>query len=867
MNKIHVRTRTGVYEVQSSLSSVTEFPNTVGLNIWRPFSKTQPNTRLMYSRLILVISSFLFINLKSYGQAYQLSGKVTNEKQVPLAQARVSLSDSAIVQVTDSSGYFLFSGIIPGSYTVTVVAKEHRPENMIARITSENLFIPIRLLPLAQRLPEVIVKNNNIASRRNEEALSLEVIKEDFILRHLGGSLMKTLERLPGIKTIGIGSGQSKPLIRGMGFNRVVVVDKGVKHEGQQWGADHGLEIDQFAASEVEVIKGAASFIYGSDAIGGVIDIKPARVPQVNTFGGSVDLVAKSNNKLYGSSVNLYGRTVRWFFDTRVTLQDYSDYRAPADTVYVYSYAVPLHRSYLRNTAGKETGIHFNTGYLGDRFRSIFYLSNTYSKNGFFANAHGLEPRRVDAGLHDGSSRDILMPSQEVNHFKVINRSSYGFSRHRLEVEAGYQRNFRQEFSHYVNHGYMPAVYPKESSVPQNLEREFNKHVYSINARDITEHGRHTITAGLNGEYQVNTVGGWSFLVPSFKQATAGAFVYDKVRLNEQVVLHGAVRVDYGRIQMFKYTDWFTSDVTTGSETISQKLIRADNLTRHFSSSVWSAGINYNLDSFNLKFNVGKSFRMPISKELSANGVNYHYFSYERGDPDLLPEQSYQADLGLGWRSARWSLQLSPFYNYFPNYIYLNPTSAHDYYYGAGNQVFQYTQSRVIRYGGEVQVKYQWSKTLATEFLGEYLYAKQLSGDKKGYTLPFSPPPSALANITWSPRLNNTFNKTYFSLDFRLTLPQGNIVPPEKKTPGYTVMNLQMGTQVVISRQPIQVSLQAQNLLNTRYLNHTSFYRLIELPEAGRNIILSLRVPFTFRSVIKTNAYKSTSINDQENYN
>jgi iron complex outermembrane receptor protein len=314
-------------------------------------------------------------------------------------------------------------------------------------------------------------------------------------------------------------------------------------------------------------------------------------------------------------------------------------------------------------------------------------------------------------------------------------------------------------------------------------------------------------------------------------------------------LLHGAVRYDQGRIDMFAYQDWFPSTVTTAGATVAQKLTRAENLNRSFNSLVWSAGLNYNPEgSFSLKANAGKSFRMPIAKELAANGVNYHYFSYERGNPNLSAEQSYQLDLSLGWTASRWSVQLSPFYNYFPNYIYLNPTSAHDYFYGAGNQVFQYAQSRVQRYGTELQLKYRLFETLTAEVLGEYLYAKQLSGDKKGYTLPFSPPASALINLTWSPKIQGPLQDCYFSVDYRMTAAQNNIVPPEKKTPGSRVINLQAGSKMNFYGQPIMISLQAQNLLNTRYLNHTSFYRLIELPEAGRNLILSLKVPFNIHT-------------------
>jgi len=773
-----------------------------------------------------------------------MTGLVTDVNNKPITSVSISVIGSHQTALTDTGGKFSLTSLSTGQLYISASHYGYAEVTLPVIIKATATFIRITMRESKHQLEEVLVKDRHVQERKQTESLNIEVVNQSFIQRNLGGSLMTTMSRLPGIKTIGIGSGQSKPLIRGLGFNRVVVVDKGVKHEGQQWGADHGLEIDQFAAGEVELIKGAASFLYGSDAIGGVINIKPPAPPEPHTLGGSVDLIGKTNNNLYGTSTNLFGRSKHWYFDGRVTYQNYGDCRVPTDRVYVYDFEVPLYKQHLRNTAGRETDLHFNTGFVADRFSSTFYLSNVFNKSGFFANAHGLEPRMVNTALHDASARDIQMPSQEVNHFKLINRSSYKIGNHQLQMELGYQHNFRQEFSQYVNHGFMPPVYPDTLGIPANLEREYDKHVYSLNLRDKITLGRHELTVGINGEHQNNAINGWTFLVPAFKQTTAGAFAYDQYQLNEHVLLHGAVRYDHGQVNLFKYQDWFESQVTEGNRTVLRKLVRANDLKRTYNSLVWSLGLNYNPGKFMLKANVGKSFRMPIVKESGANGVNYHYFSYEIGDPSLSPEQSYQADLGLGWTENKWSVLVSPFYNYFPNYIYLNPTAEHSQAGGAGNQVFRYAQSRVMRYGGEVQIKYQLIKRLSTELLGEYLYAEQLSGDKRGFTLPFSPPPSALLNLTWSPNLGKSLESTYLSVDYRITAAQNNIVPPEKKTPDYRVINVQAGTRIRLYQQPIMISLQAQNLLNTRYLNHTSFYRLIELPEMGRNVILSLKVPF-----------------------
>lgn len=800
-------------------------------------------TKLNRFRIFCLLFCFAIVS-KTAAQSVRISGKVLSSERGSLEGLTVIIQPGNLTTITDKKGQFYFINIPKDSKSLTINYSGYLPYEMKLSLKESAVLLPdIFLKPDIKELQEVVITDHFGFRRKKEEALNIETVNSSFIQRNLGGSLMQSLQRIPGVKTISIGSGGSKPLIRGLSFNQVIVVENSIKHEGQQWGADHGLEIDQYAVNRVEIIKGPSSFMYGSDAIGGAVNIKPVPVPEQNTLGGSIDFTAKSNNEQFGGSINLFGRNEKWFFDTRMTVMDYGDYRVPTDTVHVYNYAVPLYKNRLRNTAGRELDLHASTGYVSEEFKSVLYASNVYSKSGFFANAHGLEPRNVDTELHDKSSRDILMPFQEVTHTKISNTTSFQAGNHQLETQLGFQKNFRREWSHYVNHGFMPPLYPDDMYAPQHLERQYDKEVFSIAVKDEFSINKHQITVGINGEKQQNTINGWSFLIPAFQQITAGLFAYDKIRISDLWFLHGAVRLDYGKIEMEQYNDWFLSEITENGQTTSQYLKRSDDLTKTFQSFNWSAGVNYNPGKLALKANLGTSFRMPIAKELASNGVNYHYFRFEKGNPNLSAERSYQLDLGLEWQENKWSIQLSPFFNYFPNYIYLNPTSQHDIYYGAGNQVFEYEQSKVMRYGGELQTHYQFMPSLSVEILAEYLYSEQLSGNKKGYTLPFSPPASVLFGMTYSPAIKN-LRDTYFSLDYRYTAEQNQIVPPEKKTAGSNVFNLALGTKLKTGKQDFTISLQVQNLFNTKYLNHTSFYRLIELPEASRNIILSVKVPF-----------------------
>ncbi|MCU4158335.1 TonB-dependent receptor [Carboxylicivirga sp. A043] len=796
------------------------------------------------SRFIMLLISMSFIHVALYSQAgYQLSGSVLSEDKSPLTGAVIYLHPIKKGTISDASGNFTIDNLSIGRYTIEVSFIGYKTLSDTITINGNQTYKAL-LKVSSMSLQEVVVKDNYAETRKKEESLNIEIVNDEYLKKNLGGSLMNSLERLPGVSTIGIGSGQSKPVIRGLSFNRVVVVENNIKHEAQQWGKDHGLEIDQYAVDNVEVIKGPASLIYGSDAIGGVINMNMRHLPAENTFGGSIDLTGKSNNDLLGTSISLYGRK-KWFYATaRATLIDYGDYKVPTDYVDIYSYKAALHYRQLRNTAGKEHNLHASFGIIQNGFQSKFHVSSVNSKSGFFANAHGLEPRNVDTELHDKSNRDINHPYQSVHHFKLSNTTQYQWESTNVEFNLGFQRNFRQEFSQYTSHGYMPPVFPDTINFASDLERQFEKYVYSGNVKLGHHLNEQTqLFIGLNSEYQDNAIDGRGFIIPAYEQINVGAYTVVKHTLNEKANVQLGVRYDYGHINTKEYNDWFPSPIDDSGNTA--YLQRAEAIERSFSNISWSAGFNYHPGKWSYKANVGKSFRIPIAKELAANGVNYHHFSYEVGNPDLSAETSYQLDMGVEYSSKDFAIGATPFLNYFPNYIYLNPTAEHDRLYGNGNQVFYYTESEVFRYGTELHAHYELLKHLQLGLMGEYVYSEQLSGEKKGFTLPFSPPASAIINLKYHQLQWQFIKNAYYSLDYRLTASQNEIVPPEEPTDGYQVVNLGFGGDVQLGNQTINVSMQVQNLFNTKYFNHTSFYRLINVPEAGRNIVVNILIPFS----------------------
>ena len=678
-------------------------------------------------------------------------------------------------------------------------------------------------------MQDVTVLGNRQKDIQMKSSVNTISIGKEFLQNNFSGSLMQSLSGIPGVKAMSIGSGQSKPTIRGLGFNRMVVTEDGIKHEGQQWGDDHGLEIDQFAIDHIDVVKGPAALLYGSDAIGGVINIYSNYIP-TKKFQGGVSLFSRTNNESVGLSARLQGINGHFYWKANATLIDYADYKVPTNSIQYFSYDIPLKNKRLRNTAGFERDGSVTIGYKGYNFHTELKLTDAYTKSGFFANAHGLEVR-LSTIDYDKSRRDIDLPYQSVNHLKVMSHTVYQQGNLALEANIAYQNNHRGDISEPIAHGYMPTP-------PNTLEREFKKDTYTANVMmRFVLNEQHTLSAGANGEYQHNRRAGWGFIIPDFETMAFGTHAFDRFTIKKDLIVNAGVRYDHVRTNIHNYTDWFRTPVNA-TDTIYKE--RSQNLRRSFNSLTWSAGINYATGNWILKTNIGKSFRVPIPKELGTDGVNYHIFRYEKGNPNLKPEESYQIDAGIHWGNSKVTIQLDPYLNYFPNYIYMNPTP--DYYEGL--QWYYYTQSRVIRYGFELQADCKILPALSAEFKGEYLYSEQLSGEKKGYTIPFSTPWSADATLRYDFCRKKVGNEGFAAMNLHVTGRQNNIVPPEKTTPGYYTLNLTAGKDFAFGDRTLRLSLNAENLLNRKYYDHTSFYRLIDVPEPGRNVALMATYEF-----------------------
>ena len=794
--------------------------------------------RLSFTILFLTVGL-----LHAFSQGISIGGFVHDaENETYLVASTVSLEPEGRHVQADMNGYFSFEGLAAANYLLKV-----------SFIGYEDLLIPISLVrdtlvhlhmqPSPLLLQEVRVDAERAGFNGVASSLPVTEIGKNYLLKNSSSNFIQTLSSIAGISSMDIGAGFSKPVIRGFGFNRVAVVDKGVMQQNQQWGADHGLEIDQYDVNGVRVHKGPMSLFYGSDAIGGVIEILPPVIPFDDMFWGDATLITKSNNELLGASVAASVKRGNLFVRGRATVQSYADYRVPADTIEYLTWRLPVHNGRMKNTAGREFNLALSGNYTKDNFSSWLHLSNINSKNGFYPGAHGIPS--LERVAHDGSFRNIEMPYATSNHFKLIwNSELKPRENDKLMFDVGYQQNRREELSafhtHYGNQD-APVVRP-------DVELQFKLNTFSGSARYVMGDGeRWSRTLGGSMEYQHNRVGGYSFLLPDFERLSGGLFWINSVRLNEKFMLTGGLRYDMGRLNVSEFYDPLLAEflILQGymQENVEFYAMRSANLNKVFGDLSGSVGIEYRPSTLHsLKLNVGRSFRYPGANELSSNGLHHGAFRHEQGNGDLKSERGYQLDIDYQYANGGLNVRVNPFVSWFENYIYLEPTGEWSVLPHAG-QIYRYNEAEALVAGGELMIGYEISSRWSVNGDAEYVFNKNLTDN---YALPFTPPTVVTTDITYSGngRDGSIISNYEIKLENRLVMDQTSVARNEAATPGATLWNISAYAHWQVGDKMFITLLQVDNVFNTSFMNHLSFYRKLNAPEPGRNIQLIVKIPF-----------------------
>ena len=684
-------------------------------------------------------------------------------------------------------------------------------------------------------LPDVVVTESYQQRQAKKSALAVDVVDQDFLRKHFTGNFMQAMENIPGVQTMDIGSGFSKPMIRGMGFNRIAVLENGIKQEGQQWGADHGLELDAFNIGTVNVLKGPSSLLYGSDAMGGVIDITSPPVPSVDMLFGDVTLLGKSVNGTLGGSFMLGIKKSFWYAQVRYSEQHFGDYRIPTDTIVYLTQKMPVYGRKLKNTAGIERNIGFFAQYQRQRYKANYSVSNVYQKTGFFPGAHGIpDVSRVE---DDGDSRNMELPYSKVNHLKVTTLQQYAWEKLVLSGDFGFQNNHREEWSVFHTHyGSQPVP---EKDPDKELAFNLNTLSASVKVRFIgSSSWEHAL--GWDGQHQRNDISGYSFLLPEYYRSTTGLLWLTTYKPNNVISVSGGMRYDYGYIHISSHEDAYLADYLRkqgyDEEQVEDYKWNSHAVKKKFGDYSFSLGLVWTPSERHMvKANVGRSFRLPGANELAANGVHHGTFRHEQGDTNLKSEQGWQMDASYNLRYNGFSISVSPFVSWFSNYIFLRPTGEWSVLPHAG-QIYRYTGVEALFAGTEATIDIHFLRSFNYRISGEYVYTYNCD---EHIPLSFSPPFSMRNTLTWQRK------QVMLYAEWQSIARQNRVDRNEDRTPGANLFHLGGSLNIPIrGNQAIEITLTARNIFNTRYYNHLSFYRKVEIPEPGRNFQLLIKIPF-----------------------
>ncbi|WP_339921903.1 TonB-dependent receptor [uncultured Cyclobacterium sp.] len=780
--------------------------------------------------LVTIGNSFL---LAQSTTGFSISGTISDESGEPM-MATVLIHELGTGTAADQNGKFTLRNLNPGNYHLHVSHLGYKSLTKTVSIQNNDVRLDWQMEPSAITLQSLTIEANPFKNGPVEQSQTIDVIDRDFIERNNSGTFSNALEKLPGISTINTGVGISKPVIRGMSSNRIQVNDRGIKQEGQQWGADHGLEIDPFDVDRVEIVKGPASLIYGSDGMSGVINISPAPIPHDGEIKGHLINSYQTNNNMRSHSAMVEGNENGFIYKGRLTFQDYQDYRVPADEFTYAGYVLPVYENRLKNTAGKERHFSLMTGIRKKWGKSTITLSRFGQQAGIFTGAVGI-PNSYNL-QHNGDYGNIELPNQDNSHVKVISNTTIQLNQNWLEIDLGYQRNERQEQS-------LPHAHGISSSQEGNLALGLYLNTYTANLR-FNHHisNKEQAIIGFQSSLMDNQFDGFEFLLPQFKSQSAGFFYFHEYRLKDNFILNAGLRVDVAKHQI----DAHSQPTYNNGEATGNEVLRNPDIDRSYANLSGATGFSWIVNNkSNLKLNLGSSYRVPSPIELATNGIHHGNFRHELGNPNLNSERSFQSDLNFTYSQRNLLIGFSPYLAYYSGYIYLSPTAKFSTLPGAGT-LWEYRQNNAIFSGGEVKIQWAILPNLQTSIAGEFVNSQNLD---TSLPLPLTPPASVLFGLDWElPYKNQWLPASNMFIEYRQVAAQNRVDRNERVTEGYVLLEAGLGLEFAMARQIFKFRISGKNLLNSYYFNHMSRYRLLNLPEQGRNINVSLKIPIQIKN-------------------
>jgi len=729
----------------------------------------------LFMVLVLIVSA---------GKAQQsLEGIVKDaDTQMPLEQVSVYLPQLEKGTVTDASGKFLIRNLPAGTYKLVASFIGYTTYSASIPVGSTSTPMEINLHPSVIEMEEVIV-STPFHKLQRENVMKVEQASLAELKARGSMTLADGITKIPGVESVSTGLGIGKPVIRGLSSNRVLVYTQGVRLENQQFGDEHGLGLSDAGVESVEVIKGPASLLYGSDALGGVLYINPEKFAPANESHGDVGLDYFSNTRGEGTDAGFKSSGERFKFLVRGALASHTDYKGGDGLL-------------VTNSRFKEKDLKTGVGYQSGSLKTEVRYNLNVSDLGI--------PEEVAAQSRERSPE---LPYQKIDNHVLSWDSDLFLKASSLKLTLGYIFNNRREFED----GPDPALHMHLSTFNYNLQYHLPK---TENLETIV---------GLQGMSQTNKNLGEEVLIPDATTNDFGVMATSHLHFKSSDMQFG-LRYDHRAL-----------DSSSSGDPGDTGFIPS--LGRSFNSFNAAAGYRMDIGKSSIgRINVATGFRAPNLAELTSNGVHEGTNRYEVGNASLDNEQNIQVDLTYEYKNQHFEWYINGFYNSIGNYIFLEPNGE----VIGSDAVFLYEQQDATLYGGEVGIHIHphpldW---LHLESSYETVTGKQNSG---GY-LPLIPAGSLENTLRIEfDRSKYWLKSGYAYLGLSTHFKQGKVSTFETPTGSYTLLNAGLGGELQILHLPVELRVSANNLLDKAYVSHLSRLKTDGIYNIGRNISLGLR--------------------------
>lgn len=758
-----------------------------------------------------------------------LFGTVTEaETNEPVPFAEVFIVQTGQGTITDERGRFVFTELCEGAYTVTChhIGCSHLSKE-INLVGEMNLGFVLEHESV--NLTEITVQEKAIVLPATQAERSLEGRQLDATKGQTMGDLLKNL---PGVTTLNTGGGIVKPVIRGMHSSRVLMLNNGVRQEGQQWGSEHAPEIDPYIADRVTVVYGANSVRYGADALGGVVVVEPRPLRQQNGLGGEVNLAGFSNGWVGVAAAMLDGNTkLKKTHHTNLAYRLQGTFKRGGD----------LHAPdyFIENTGTKEINYSAALGMEQQRWTSEVFFSQFFTDIGIYRGSHignltDLE-NAIERGrpTDDGSfSYDLGRPLQRVAHYLLKAKSTLKTgTAGKLTLQYARQFNRRMEFDAHKRYGTLPS----ELKEPEMM---FEITTHTLDVAWEHKSWRHfTGSIGTQAITQRNTTdrGG---LIPDYNSQTAGVFWIERWRKYPfPLEFEAGLRYDVRHM-----------DIENRGNEIIDKQLNFNNMSGTF-GAIFKAS-----EHFDIRLHWGSAWRAPNVNELFSDGVHHGSASYEKGRDDLVPEQAFSTNLTFDFDNERnFAANLSLYRNVVQNFIFLEPQALPVLTIRGAFPSFAYDQTDARLTGLDWNAEWKPMPVLSLTSGASLLRAWNKKADD---WLVLMPADRFRFGLGFSPKAGKNKwtddHAPFVKLGMEQVLEQTRVPDNHDYAPApsaYTLFNLEAGmTFPIVHRQSAKVNnlnlnLTISNLLNTAYRDYLNRLRYFT-DEAGRNVSVRLKYSF-----------------------